>query len=341
VQPATSAPPISGDFGAPAPESRVFAVAVSDSHLVTHITALAGGEPPTVITAAGVRLPTSIAAFDTATRLLLLNSPAPVAAPPAFADTIPQPGALVVGAARSPSIDVAVPVFITSVSAERYGVGAIAQSAPGLPIYNLDGGLLAVSAGDGTAWRIRFALDRLLAQAATAALPSSIGIAFQPIAEPLAAAMGSPGLAITDVAPGGPADDAGIEIGDVITRIGTTSTAGGADLAAALPAGAPVEVSLRRGRRDLTVSVTPVFAHEMAARAPGPPPVGPRAGVVFDPKALAAASVPPDAVVMMINGRAVTSPAQAARLLRPITDATVALLDHRGQRFFARIDARP
>jgi hypothetical protein len=44
---------------------------------------------------------------------------------------------------------------------------------------------------------------------------------------------------------------------------------------------------------------------------------------------------------MMINGRAVTSPAQAARLLRPITDATVALLDHRGQRFFARIDARP
>jgi hypothetical protein len=63
--------------------------------------------------------------------------------------------------------------------------------------------------------------------------------------------------------------------------------------------------------------------------------------VVFDPKALAAASVPPDAVVMMINGRAVTSPAQAARLLRPITDATVALLDHRGQRFFARIDARP
>jgi hypothetical protein len=343
AQPATSAPAMGGDFGGPVPQAPpVFAVAVSDSHVVTHVAALTGGKPPTVINAGGARIPTSIAAFDTVTRLVLLNSPTPVAASPTFAEAIPQPGSLVVGAARSPSLDMAIPLFITSVTADRYGLSGIAESAPpGLPVYNLDGGLLALSAGDGTAWRIRYALDRLLSQAATRSLPSSIGIAFQVLAEPLATAIGAAGLAIVDVAPGGPGDAAGLAIGDVITGIGKPSTAVGADPAtalAALPAGTPVEVSLRRGRRDLTVPVTPAFAHEMAALTPGPSAAGPRAGVVFDPEALAAASVPAGAVVMMINGRTVTSAAQAARVLRPITGAVVVLLDHRGRRFFARMD---
>jgi hypothetical protein len=346
VQPATRPPQIRGDFGAPMPHTPpVFAVAVSDSHVVTHAAALSGGKPPTITAADGTQRPTSIAAFDTATRLLLLNSPSAVAASPEFADAVPQPGSLVVGAARSPSVDMAIPLFITSVTAERYGLSGIAQSTPpGLPIYHLDGGLLAVSAGDGTAWRIRYALDRLLSQAAATALPSSIGIAFQVIGEPLAAAMGATGLAIVAVAPGGPGDAAGVEIGDVITRIGAASTAAGAELAtalASLPVGLPVPISLRRGRGDLAVSVTPAFAHELAALAPDSTAAGPRAGVVFDPRALAPASVPADAVVVMIHGRPVSSAAQAARLLRPISGPVVALLDVRGRRFFASIDARP
>jgi hypothetical protein len=346
VQPNLKSMPIAGDFGAPVPPAPpVFAVAVSDSHVVTHVAAMAGSTPPTITTADGAQWSTSIAAFDMTTRLLLLNSPAPVAASPAFADAIAQPGSLVVGAARSHATDVAIPLFVTSASGERYGIGGIAQSAPpGLPIYDLDGGLLAVSAGDGTAWRIRYALDRLLSQAAAASLPSSIGIAFQVIGEPLAAAMGTTGLAIVDVAPGGPADAAGVAIGDVITRIGATSAKGGGALPtelAALPAGTPVELSLRRGRRDLTVSVTPAFAHEMATLAAGPPTAAPRADVVFVATALAAASVPADATVMMINGRPVTSAAQAAREVRRISGAAVTLLDHRGRRFFASIDARP
>ena len=344
VQPHGSEAAIASDFDAallPAPP--VFAVAVSDSHAVTHVAALSGGGPPTITTADGARVPTSIAAFDTTTALVLLTSPLPVAPLPVFADAIAQPGSLVVGAARSKTTDVAVPLFITSVAAERYGVSGIAHSAPpGLPIYDLDGGLLAVSGGDGAAWRIRYALDRLLTQAATRSLPSSIGVTFQVIRAPLAAAIGTTGLAIVDVAPGGPADVAGLQIGDVITRVGSTSTADGGALTsalAALPAGTPVALLLRRGRRDVSVTATPAFAHDMAAlTSRATAASGPRAGVLFETRALGAASVPVDAVVMMTNGRTVTSAAPAMRQLRQIKGSALALLEHRGRRFFASIE---
>ena len=337
-------PAIGTDFDAPLPVAPpVFAVAVSDSHAVMHVAALSGGGPPTITTADGAQVPTSIAAFDTTTALVLLTSPTPVAPLPVFADAIAQPGSLVVGAARSNTTDVAVPLFITSVAAERYGVSGMAHSAPpGLPIYDLEGGLLGVSAGDGTVWRIRYALDRLLSQAATTSLPSSIGVTFQVIRDPLAAAIGTTGLAIVDVAPGGPADVAGLQIGDVLTRVGSAPTADRGDLTsalAALPAGTPVPLVVRRGLRDITVIATPAFAHDMAAlTSRATTASGPRAGVLFETRALDAASVPVDAVVMRINGRTVTSTPQATRQLRQIKGSALALLEHRGRRFFASIE---
>ena len=347
VQPEARGPIIAGDFGrtvaAPPP---IFAVAVSESYVVTHAAALAGGRPPALTNADGAPMPTTVAAFDTATDLVLLRAPSPAADIPIFADAIAPPGSLVVGAARSPATNVAMPLFITSVTAQAYGVGASTGSAPpGLPIYNLTGGLLAVSAGDGTAWRIRYALDRLLAQAANGVLPSSIGVTFQLISGPVAAAVGVAGLAIVDVAPGGPSAAAGLQVGDLITGIGSPSSAGGGgdfiSALAALPAGTPVPLSVRREGRDMTVTVTPAYAHEMTALSPHPAPVaGPPAGSLFEREALAVVSVPRDAVVMMIDGRTISSAAQAARELRRTQGTAFVLLEHRGRRFFAVIESR-
>lgn len=342
----TAAPLVRSDFGDPiAPAPPVFAVAVSETHVLTHAAALAGGRPPVLTTAAGTQLPTSIVAFDTSTDLVLLSTASPAAAIPIFANAIAQPGALVVGAARSHTADVAVPLFITSVTAGQYGVsGAATDAPPGLPIYDLDGGLLAVSAGNGTAWRIRYALDRLLSQAATASLPSSIGIAFQVIDTPLAAAIGATGLAVVDVAAGGPADEAGIEVGDVIIGVGAPPADGGSTLTAALaalPAGVPAPLVLRRGQRETTVTVTPALAHEMAPAPDAAVAAGPRAGALFNSEALAVAAVPADATVVRINGRDVDSTAQAARNVRQAKGAALVLLEHRGRRFFAAIGTTP
>jgi hypothetical protein len=76
----------------------------------------------------------------------------------------------------------------------------------------------------------------------------------------------------------------------------------------------------------------------VAALAGRPAPAGPSARRLFAPAALSAAGVPPEAMILMINGRSVSSPEQAARDLQRVRGAATVLLEHRGQRFFAAID---
>jgi hypothetical protein len=247
-----------------------------------------------------------------------------------------------VAAAQWNGRDVAVPVFISSVSFDRYGIGGTEASlAAGLPIYNLDGELLAISSGDGSAWRIRHALNRLLPVAAAGVMPASTGLAFQVVDGALADAFGGIGLAVISVVADGPADVAGLQAGDLITGIDVAASDAGGDLAAAmaaLPAGASVSLSIRRGGKPLSIAVTPAPAYELAALARRPAPSGPVARRLFAPAALGAAAVPQEAVVLMINGRSVTSPEQAARDLQRVRGAATVLLEHRGQKFFAAID---
>ena len=338
---AADGPPVTSDFGQPAPNPPVFAVAVSDSYVLTHAAALADGRAPAIVTGDGRELPTKIAAFDVSSRMVLLSTPVAAAPAPVFAEAVAQPGVLVVGAARSSTASVAIPIFITAVTAERYGLGGIgANPPPGLPIYDLDGGLLAVSAGDGFAWRIRHVLDRLLPRAATGALPSSIGVTYQVIDERLAEAFGASGLAVVDIAAGGPADAAGVEIGDVIVGVGDARGAG-SELATALAgrtAATPVELSLQRNRKIITVTVTPGFAHEMMTLPRATTATGPAARELFERDTLTAAGISGDAVVLRIDGRSAASAAASARRPRPSKGPALVLLDDRGRRFFATMD---
>jgi putative serine protease PepD len=67
------------------------------------------------------------------------------------------------------------------------------------------------------------------------------------------------GALIASVAQGGPADDAGLRAGDVVTEIGTTTVKGSNDLVAAIATHTPgekVQVTVRRGSQTLKETVT-------------------------------------------------------------------------------------
>jgi S1-C subfamily serine protease len=337
--PATIATDFSTDLNA---RPVAYGVAVSDSYVLTDASALAGARSAIVATASSAPVAATVAAFDPGTGLVLLATSSPAAPSPIFADAAATPGALAVAAAQWNGHDVTVPVFISSVAFDRYGIAMTAASlAAGLPIYTLDGALLAVSSGDGSAWRIRHALDRLLPAAAAGVMPASIGLAFQVVDGTLADAFGGSGLAILNVVADGPADVAGLQAGDLITGIDEAPGDAGGNLAAAiaaLPAGAPVSLVIRRDGKPRPIVVTPAPAYEVAALARRPAPAGPSARRVFALEALSAAAVPPEAVILMINGRSANSPEQAAREVQRVRGLATVLLEHRGRKFFAAID---
>jgi S1-C subfamily serine protease len=67
------------------------------------------------------------------------------------------------------------------------------------------------------------------------------------------------GATLGSVAPGGPAASAGLQAGDVVTRIGTAAIHGANDLVAAIAGHAPgdkVPLTVQRGSRTLSVTVT-------------------------------------------------------------------------------------
>jgi serine protease Do len=89
-----------------------------------------------------------------------------------------------------------------------------------------------------------------------------LGVSFQPIDENLAGALGVPknqGTIIRSVTPGGPAARAGIEQGDIITRIDgrpVTEEERLAVLVATLPVGTRVPIELLRNGQRRTVTIT-------------------------------------------------------------------------------------
>jgi S1-C subfamily serine protease len=338
----------------------------SDGDVLTHVHALAGRSTLEVQMLGGGPMEAQLSAFEPDTGLVLLRlASAPrslagrVAAAPARA------GSLAAAAGRWNGENIVAPVFVTGVrDGVYYTSGGAAAFPPGTPIFTLDGELLAVAAAGGepgVAYPAGEALGRLRADiAAGRGQPASLGLLLQPMDDVLAAALGAKGALVSDAVPGASADAGGVKPGDVVTAIGSApvdSPEAARKAVAALVPASTVTIGFVRDARASTLDLVAGSAFDIAsAIRPTPADVGTdrppgagergvlrrepsasvalRADAVFGEEALRAANVPSAALVLSIDGVAVTSRAAALRSLgRPRT--AVLYLQHGGRRFFA------
>jgi S1-C subfamily serine protease len=330
------------------PEVAGFGVFVSASHVLAHSAPLAGRTSVPLSIDGGGTMEGRVVAYEPSTGLVLLDVEPAARRGATFATDAPPAGALVVGVGRAETRDIAVPVFVTSSGGDMFTIGAANGILPGMPLFTLAGELFAIAAPDGPAGRAipaRAAAERLLARVAAGERRSAFGLAFQPPAGALARIFGESGVIVTDVLEGGPADAAGIQVGDVILAVGNMAL-DSADTAARVLGSAtidtPVRVQLRRAARVREVDVTPAPAYEVAAlaRTRGERPTGPQARLLLAPQVLEEGAIPPAAAVLSINGRAVTSRAQAQRELRRARTPAAVLVQHEDDPFFVAVETQ-
>lgn len=321
-------------------------VYVSDRHVLTHSTALDGRSTVSLRGDGAAPVEGRVVGYEAPTGLVLLETAPSGSVPAALAQDAPPPGALAVGVGRSAERDVVVPVFVTAGDADEYAIGAVVGSVqPGMPVFTLGGELFAIAAPEGRELRaiaVRAPVDRLLGRVA-GVRRSSFGVGVQPVSGALTRAFGDDGVVVTDVLDGGPADLAGIQVGDVLMTVGGVEVTAVEDATEALGTaaiGVPAPWRVRRGRRILDIEVTPAAAYEVAAlaRAAARGSTAPEARALFPAAVLDAAAIPPTAEVLAINGRPVSSRAQAQGELRRARTPIPVLLALDGTRFFAVVE---
>ena len=335
------------DFLEPAQTSEAagFGAYVSPTQILTHASVLDGRTSVVVRAADRAPIEATVAAYEPSTGLVLLTLTSdPLVTAPRAATTDPVAGAIVVGAAHWDGRDIAAPVFVTSVGQDRYAIAG--HSLPsGVPLYTLQGELLAIVVNDGAeayAVPVKDAASRLTSLAATGQRRTAIGIFFQQPTLALAEVVGPRGILVTDVVGGGPADVAGVEPGDLLLAVGnatvdTIETA--TRVVRELPASTAATLRVRRGREELSVAVTPLPAYEIAAlaRVHADDATGPEARALFSDAQLEQGGLAPNARILSVNGRALTSRRDVERELTRTRTPLVVLVRQGEHQFFAVI----
>jgi membrane-associated protease RseP (regulator of RpoE activity) len=331
---------------APAPVSG-YGVFVSATHVLTHSAALDGRSSVALAVGPDVTQQAQVVAYEPQTGLVLLQTDPSERTSATLAMAAPPAGALAVGVGRSRVRDLAIPVFVTGVGADRYTIGAVDESIPaGMPVFTLAGELFAVAAPEGGEVRaipVRDAADRLLARASSGERRPSLGLAYQEPAGPLRGIFGGDGVVVTDVLTGGPADMADVRVGDLLVAVGDTPIDSADSATKALSAtvvGMATPLHVRRAARARTIEVTPALAYEVAAlaRARDDRPSGLEARAILPPAVVETSAIPPSARVLSVNGRAVTSRPQVQRELRAARGPVPVLLEQAGGRYFVAIE---
>lgn len=335
--PARTAGPVAG-----------FGVFVSNTHVLTHSAALDGRSVADVSVGNGLTTAAQVVTYEAPTGLVLLQlQRSEGRASAAFAVQAPMPGELAVAVGRSNERELAVPVFVTSVGPDEYTIGAVNDALlPGMPVFNLAGELLAVSAPDGRTVRgipVRQAAERMLTRAAAGERRSSFGLGFQAPTGRLSKTFGGEGVIISNVLPGGPGDAAEIRVGDVLLAVGELQidSADAAERALSTAGiGTPITLRVRRGPRVSDIQATPAAAYEIAAlaRSTVDVPAGPEARALFPASVLEASAIPPSARVVSVNGRAQMTRAQVQRELRLARQPLPILLREESYQFFAAVE---
>jgi C-terminal processing protease CtpA/Prc len=153
---------------------------------------------------------------------------------------------------------------------------------------------------------------------------------------------------VTAVVPGGPADRAEIEPGDVLQAVGevpVTTPRAAAEAASRLKPGDVIELTILRGGNIRPIPVTIALAYEVAALARSADaqsqPAGVPARTLFPVEALDDAGVPRDAQLVRVNGRLVSTRAEALRAWGKARMSAVVLVRQGERQFFAVIGRNP
>lgn len=324
-------PPLRRDYRArPEPAaSGGYAVRVSPTRLLTHIDALDGRTAARLATSRGEVVHARVTRFDPSNGLVLLETAAaPDAEPhaattPAMATTPIKAGALLVASALQGDTRTLAPAFVVSAGSARLELGGAANALrPGMPLFDLDGALVAIAIGHEQRSAVPIAAAMAITVERTDAQePGGIGVTVQAISDALSAVFGREGVLISDVLADGPAAAAGILPGDVLLAVGSTAIRSIDEAPQSLraaPAGSERTLTLlRRGREITATVVASSTAYDVAVRARNvETPPAPEARTLFDPAVLASAGIPPTAAVISLDWRPVTTRRQADRALR-------------------------
>jgi S1-C subfamily serine protease len=150
------------------------------------------------------------------------------------------------------------------------------------------------------------------------------------------------GALISDVVEGGPASVAGIRPGDVLVDVGgrpiDSAEAAATTLRVAEP-GTPTTLGIRRQGRAQTIEVTPATTDVVASLArASAAPSAPHARAILPEEILQASNIPPNAVVLRINGRTLSSRAQVTREFRSARQPVPILVQVGDRRFFQAVE---
>jgi S1-C subfamily serine protease len=328
------------DYG-PVPAAAIedrYGVAVASSRVLTHVEALRGGE--TMVLTSGHALAARPVAFDPSSGAVLLDVPGVGLSGALLSDDVPMAGDVLAAVGRTADGYWAAPAFVASPAAEVYEVDVHGgRAAPGTPLFDREGGLVAIVAPSGKALAARSQLARL-EQMAPRGLPATLGLVLQEMTSPLRERLGD-GALVADVDPKGPAW-AAIRPGDVVTRLADRPIADRDGFVAALASvavGDPVPLALRRAGKEIHHSIAAVAALGTPFVPAHPPGEGALATDVFARAGLEEAAVPVDARVLSVD---LAPPKEGARSRGRATRgrAFLVYLQHGGQRFFAAVPSR-
>jgi S1-C subfamily serine protease len=313
--------------------------------VLTHAAALRGQPSLRILTSDGASVEAQLLAHEASTGLVLLRTIGANAIVPApLESTRADAGSLAATAARFLDRTIVAPVFVTSAGGNSYAIDAHGAALAGMPLYNLDGQAFAIAAdsAQGTAYPAREAFERLAARAASGkAIDAALGMTFQAVTPTLVPVFHATGAIVTSVLANGPAAAAGILHGDVVTAIGNASVESpetAQRAVAALMPGATTTMQFVRGTRTLTVDVTAgsafaLFRSAVTSRGLGTTQV--LARDVLSVEQIEAIMIAPDAALVEINGRSVTSREEALREWQRASSPRTLYLDQSGVRFFA------
>lgn len=318
----------------------------TDGEVLTSAGALDGRETVTVTLADGTLVDARIVAFDADSDMVLLRGvgiPATDAAP--WATSAPQAGMLAVAVTHDAGNVAVAPVFVAGGSSERRIRLTTAELPGGTPIFTLAGEVFAVASGGDSAAAVLVASAVARMRELVASGQSrrgALGVTFQPIEGALQEVFPA-GALVAEVTPNGPAEEAGLDAGDVIVGIGESAIASvdeARQAIAALQRETVVPVRLVRRSQTVTIPVTATSALGLRVRRQPPRRTesAPEARRLFDAATRDAAGVLPHTRILSIGGQGVASVDQARAALKRAKGPIVIYAEDERGRFFRVVE---